>query len=313
MQHPAIAPTHAAAPPCRIGFIGAGRLATALAWALARRGAQVVAVSSAGGRSAQRLAEPITGCQALASAQQVVDASDLVLVAVPDDAIAPTVAQLRWRTGRAVVHCSAATEVEALRAAAEQGADIGGFHPLQAFGDPEAAIHSLPGCTIAIEAEGPLRTTLEALAALLECPTIRLPPGSRPRYHAAAHYAAGFVFAMLNEAAEIWKTFGVPRDDTVAALLPLLRGTTAAMASSGVVNGLPGIFSRGDIGTLGKHLDALSALGDDRVALYRLLALRSLPLGLERGGLSESAAATMRGMLEASGIRDQSEHPAEKA
>jgi hypothetical protein len=52
------------------------------------------------------------------------------------------------------------------------------------------------------------------------------------------------VFALIKQAADIWQTFGIPRENTVAALVPLLRGTVASMEHSGLVRGLPGIFSR---------------------------------------------------------------------
>src|SRR4030095_13727301 len=135
------------------------------------------------------------------------------------------------------------------------------------------------------------------LATLLDCRPLRLPPGSRALYHAGAHYAAGFVFALISEAAQMWQTFGVAQDDAVAALVPLLRGTVASMEHSGLIQGLPGIFSRGDIGTLEKHLAAAANVGPDAVRLYCELGLRSIPIGLERGGLSEDRAAAMRALL----------------
>jgi len=197
----------------------------------------------------------------------------------------------------AVVHCSGATELSVLEPAARAGAEIGGFHPLQLFADPEVALAGLPGCTVAIEADAPLSSQLELLAAALRCRTIRLPPGCRARYHASAHYAAGFVITLLKEAAELWQTFGVSREDTVAALLPLLRGTAAAVERSGLAQGLAGTYSRGDIGTLEKHLADLGRVGPDALHLYCELALRSIPLGLERGGYDEERAEAMRVLL----------------
>ena len=155
----------------RIGFIGAGRLATGLAWALAEGGAAVTAVTSASGATAPRLAARAPVCRVLATPQDLVDAADLVFLAVPDDAISDVAASVRWRTGMAAVHCSGATEVADLEPAARQGAQIGGFHPLQSFGDPDVAVRTLPGCAIAIEADEPLRARLEKLAAILRLPT----------------------------------------------------------------------------------------------------------------------------------------------
>jgi len=281
----------------RIGFIGAGRVAKGLAWGMAQSGQRVAAAASRSPDSAAQLAARIAGCRALAHAQDVVDGCDLIFITVPDDAIAAVAASLRWRKDVAVVHCSGATEVVALASAARAGAQTGGFHPLQLFADPEVALAGLPGCTIAIEAEAPLLAQLEQLAGALRCRTIRLPPGCRARYHAAAHYAAGFVITLLNEAVVLWQSFGIGREDTIRALLPLLRGTAASVERSGLAQGLAGTFSRGDIGTLERHLADLARAGPDALRLYCELALRSIPLGLERGGYDEDHAEAMRELL----------------
>ncbi|HEY5293748.1 MAG TPA: DUF2520 domain-containing protein [Burkholderiales bacterium] len=283
--------------PPRLGFIGAGRVAKGLAWGLAQSKHKIVAAASRSMGSVEQLAARIAGCRASTDAQDVVDRADLVFITVPDDAIAAVAAGVKWRQGMAVVHCSGATELSVLEPAARAGAEIGGFHPLQLFADPEVALAGLPGCTVAIEADAPLSSQLELLAAALRCRTIRLPPGCRARYHASAHYAAGFVITLLKEAAELWQTFGVSREDTVAALLPLLRGTAAAVERSGLAQGLAGTYSRGDIGTLEKHLADLGRVGPDALHLYCELALRSIPLGLERGGYDEERAEAMRVLL----------------
>jgi predicted short-subunit dehydrogenase-like oxidoreductase (DUF2520 family) len=114
-----------------IGVIGAGRIGTALAWGLARKGYAVAAVASRSPASAERLAAGIPGCRAMPDPQGVVDSVALVLLTVPDDAIASTCAGLNWRPGQAAVHCSGATELAALAPAASSGAHTGGFHPLQ--------------------------------------------------------------------------------------------------------------------------------------------------------------------------------------
>jgi len=281
----------------RIGFIGAGRVAKGLAWGLSQQGQDVVAAASRSLASAQLLAARISGCKPTANPQDVADAADLVLITVPDDAIAAVASAVAWRKGVAVVHCSGATEVSVLAPAVAAGAQTGGFHPLQLFADPEVALAGLPGCSIAIEAEEPLLAQLKALAAALQCRSIVLPPGCRARYHASAHFAGGFVITMLKEAADIWQSFGVGREDAVRALLPLLRGTAASVERSGLAQGLAGTYSRGDIGTLRKHLADLEKVGPDALRLYCELGLRSVPLGLERGGYDEARAAEMRALL----------------
>ena len=282
----------------RIGFIGAGRLGTALAWSFAQHGLRVVAVASMVPSDAQRLAASIAGCTVMGDGQQVVDGCDLVFVTTPDGAIADTAAQFRWRQGVAAVHCSGVTEVAALDHAARGGAMTGGFHPMQTFGDPAAAVRSLPGCTITIEAPEPLNAALVAIAGRLECRINRLPPGMRGRYHAAAGYTSQFINALFAEAATIWQSWGATEEDAVRALLPLARGTLASIDSAGIAQGMPGPVSRGDVSSIEKHVAALSPLGPEVMEFYRVVCDRTIPLGMQRGAIDEAAAVRLREILQ---------------
>jgi len=283
----------------RVGFIGAGRLGTALAWSLARRGCAVVAVASRSGPAAEQLAAPISSCSVV-TVQQVADACDLVFVTTPDDAIASTVESARWRAGGGVVHCSGATEIAALDKAGRDGALTGGFHPLQTFGDPEAAVLSLPGCTITIEAAEALNTILVALAERLECRVNRLPPGARGAYHAAAGYGSQFINVLLREAAVIWQSWGALEAEAVRALVPMMRGTLASIERSGVAQAMPGPVSRGDVGSVVKHVAALDALSPEMLDLYRQLCGRTIALAVERGSIDAATAAALRHVLDRS-------------
>jgi len=281
-----------------LGFIGAGRMGTALAWGLARKGYAVAAVASRNRASAERLAAGIAGCRAMPDPQSLVDGVDLVFLTVPDDAIAATCAGLSWRAGQAVVHCSGATELLALTPAASSGAHTGGFHPLQMFTEAETALRGLPGCTIAVEAEQPLLETLCAMAESLGCHTLRLPPGKRALYHAGAGYVAAFVNALVQDALKVWSPLGLSQADAIRALLPLLRGTADSIERSGPALGMAGPVSRGDTGTVEKHLRALGALDAGLLDLYRRLALRTVALGIERGSLTPEKAAALRALLQ---------------
>ena len=282
----------------RIGFIGAGRLGTALAWSFAQHDLSVVAVASMVPSDAQRLAASIAGCTVMGDGQQVVDGCDLVFVTTPDGAIADTAAQFRWRQGVAAVLCSGVTEVAALDHAARGGAMTGGFHPMQTFGDPAAAVRSLPGCTITIEAPEPLNAALVAIAGRLECRINRLPPGMRGRYHAAAGYTSQFINALFAEAATIWQSWGATEEDAVRALLPLARGTLASIDAAGIAHGMPGPVSRGDVSSIEKHVAALSPLGPEVMEFYRVVCDRTIPLGMQRGAIDEAAAVRLREILQ---------------
>lgn len=280
----------------RVGFIGAGRLGKALAWHCARQGVRVVAAASRLPAQAEQLAAHIPGC-AVGSAQDVADACDLVFLTTRDELIRPVADALRWRPDSGVVHCSGATAVSALAKASHDGAHIGGFHPLQTFGDPETASYSVAGCTVTIEASEPLNTILVALAARLGCRVNRLPPGARALYHAAAGYPSQFINALLREASSMWQSWGATEEDAVQALLPMMRGTLSSIERAGVAGGMPGPVSRGDLGSVAKHLAALHAFDPNAVALYRQLCDRTVSLALERGGIDKATALRFRRLL----------------
>jgi predicted short-subunit dehydrogenase-like oxidoreductase (DUF2520 family) len=220
-----------------------------------------------------------------------------VLLTVPDDAIARVCAGLRWRAGQAAVHCAGSTELTVLRPAAEAGAAIGGFHPLVMFADPEIAARSIAGAAIGIEAEEPLAGRLRRMAKALGAREFVIPPGGRAAYHGAAHFAAGFVGALLAEGVEIWGRIGIAPEDATPALFGLLRGAIEAMAHGGIGRAMAGSIARGDVDNVKRHLAALERLEPRYRELYCTLALRSLPLVVNANRITAARAEELRAVL----------------
>ena len=263
---------------------------------MAAQGETIVAVASRNQEAAGALALRIPGCQVMTQ-EQALQAADLVFLTVSDDAIEPMARALPWRSGQAVVHCSGATELTALAAAGSRGAAVGGFHPLQIFSDPENAVQLLAGSAVAIEAELPLREELLRLAALLGMQPLQLPPGTRAAYHAAASFSASFILSLLDEAVQIWAGIGLPQQQALQAMLPLARGTLQAAEKRGLAGALSGPVSRGDVGVVAGHLQALDSLGAEHGAFYRELSRRQLQLARASGRLDEQALQRLEALL----------------
>ncbi|WP_076862406.1 Rossmann-like and DUF2520 domain-containing protein [Bradyrhizobium mercantei] len=283
----------------RIGFVGAGRVAQTLAPAFARANLNVAAFHNRGADAAQQLGSRVPSATAMTDAQQVVDSCDMIFLTVSDDAILPACRDLRWQPHHRVVHCSGATELAALDHAKSAGAATGGFHPMQMFANPDVALEGLRGCTVGIEAEPDFRRELDRLAISIGCEPLALPAGVRALYHASAYYVGPFLISLLKEGVELWKSFGASEADALRAMMPLLRGTVAAVLDGGLANGMGGCVARGDVGTIGKHISALDERFPSSGALYRELALRNVPLGIERGTLSAPRAAEIEKLLRA--------------
>ena len=227
-------------------------------------------------------------------AQGVVDASDIVFLTVPDDAIAATCASLRWK-GQAAVHCSGAAELSVLKGT---NGPIGGFHPLVMFADPEVAARNIAGAAIAVEADEPLSSSLKAMVQALGARVLVIPPGARAAYHAGAHFAAAFACASVAQGLEIYRRIGIPPEDALPALLSLLRGATDAMAHAGPARAMAGSIARGDLDTVKRHVAALEKLDPEIAKYYCTVALKTVPMSLAAGGMTAARAEEIRTFLE---------------
>jgi predicted short-subunit dehydrogenase-like oxidoreductase (DUF2520 family) len=214
-------------------------------------------------------------------AHELVEACDLVLLAAPDDALAPLIAALPWRAGQAAVHCSGALGLQVLEPARAAGALCGCMHPLQSFPERFGAPERFHGVVCGVEADGALGARLEALCTQLGARSVRLEGIDRARYHAAAVLASNYVVALHAAAAEAWTLAGLPEGLAREALAPLTQGVAENIGRLPLERALTGPIARGDAATVARQLAAL-AQRPALQAVYRRLgaALLALPLPL---------------------------------
>ena len=279
----------------KLGFIGAGTIATALAVALSHKGYPVVAVSSRSQQSTDKFARLIDSCQAYSSNQEVADAAELVFIATPDDVIASVVTEIKWQPGQSIVHCSGADSTDILAPAREAGAAVGAFHPLQTF--VSLRQENLPGITYALEAEEPLLTTLKEIATTLGGRWIVPKAEDKILYHTAAVFACNYLITLVKIATDLWQSFGIPPQQATQALLPLLRGTINNIDATGIPRCLTGPIARGDSGTIKKHLDALQKAAPELIATYRELGLKTIPIALSKGRINSKQSDELEAIL----------------
>lgn len=283
-------------PPV-IGIVGAGAVGTALGVALSRGGWPVHAVASRDPARRERFRSLVEGSRPFAEATALVEEVELIIVAVPDDAIAGVAAGLRMYSGQAMVHTSGLLEADVLQPAMAAGTQIGSFHPLVAFADTERAVAALHGATIAIEGDDQLAALLARMAEAIGGQPVRLAPGAKAAYHAAAVLAAGGFIALLDAIAELGRVAGLDETGALAIYGPLIEQTLGNARALGIRAALTGPMTRGDRGTLEAHLAALRRHAPDVVPLYTAAAEREIALAEARGALTPEAATTLRSSL----------------
>jgi predicted short-subunit dehydrogenase-like oxidoreductase (DUF2520 family) len=283
--------------PPLTGIVGAGAVGTALGVALTRGGWPVAAIASRDPARRERARALLPGARAFSEANAILDEAELIILAVPDDAIAPLAAGLRLYSGQALVHTSGLLGAEVLAPAMAAGTQIGSFHPLVAFADLERAVAALHGATIAVEGDEDLVGLLADMAEAVGGTAVRLAPGAKPAYHAAAVLAAGGMVALLDAIVRLGAVAGLDEHAALGVYLPLVRQTLANAETLGVAQALTGPFTRGDVGTLDAHLDALRRHAPDVAELYRALGSRELAIARRRGSLAPDGARRLAASL----------------
>jgi predicted short-subunit dehydrogenase-like oxidoreductase (DUF2520 family) len=283
-------------PPI-IGIVGAGAVGTALGVALERGGWPIQAVASRDARRRERFRSLVPGVRPFAEAAPLVEEVELIILAVPDDAIPGVAGGLHMYSGQAMIHTSGLLGAEALAGAMAAGTQVGSFHPLVAFADLERAVAALHGATIAIEGDDQLLDLLARMAEAVGGTPVRLAPGAKAAYHAAAVLAAGGFVALLDAIAELGRVAGLDKAGSLAIYGPLIEQTLGNAKSLGIAAALTGPMTRADRGTVARHLATLREHAPAVLPLYRAAAVREIELAQGRGALTPEAAADLHEAL----------------
>lgn len=299
VDHPHPHATSEPGDPPVVGIVGGGSVGPALGAALVRAGWPVGAIASRDAGRRARFQALVPGARAFAEATALLDEVELIILAVPDDSLAGIAGSLRLYSGQAMVHTSGALGADVLEPAMAAGTQIGSFHPLVAFADTELAVAALHGATIAIEGDDQLASLLARMADAIGATAVRLAPGTKSAYHAAAVLAAGGFIALLDAIAELGAVAGLDERGSLAIYGHLAEQTLANARALGIARALTGPIIRGDSGTLAGHLATMRDHAPGALPLYLAAADREIALAERRGALAPEVAALMRRSLAA--------------
>lgn len=292
------APPRAAALPT-VGIIGTGRVGAVLGAALARAGHRVVAGTGVSAASVDRAHRLLPGVPLL-PADEVVARAGLVLLAVPDDQLGPLVAGLAgtgaWRPGQIVAHTSGAHGLAVLDPATRAGVRPLALHPAMTFTGGPADLDRLAGTSFGVTAPAGLEPLAATLVAELGGEPVPIAEEARALYHAALAVGANHLVTLVAEAADLLRTAGVAAPDRV--LGPLLSAALGNALAGGDA-ALTGPVSRGDAGTVDRHLRTLAERAPEAVGGYAALARRTAGRAVAAGRLSPAQAAPVLDVLAA--------------
>lgn len=268
-------------------LVGPGRAGRALARSWIGAGGTLEAVVVRSGASAETVGAlghvPISRI-----ADAVPIASEVLALAVPDDALASVAAAIvRVARCRFAFHLSGALPAAAIEPLSAAGASLASLHPLRAFrgGDDE----TLEGAFVAVEGDAEGSAAAERWAREMGARPHRISAPAKTLYHAGATLAAGGTVAVLSSAVRIWQRAGLPEGDARAALAGLAADAARGTAGAPFDEALTGPVARRDAGTVRAHLLALEVEPELR-RLYVLLARETLERTRGRGREDEIQA-----------------------
>ncbi|PNE36124.1 DUF2520 domain-containing protein [Streptomyces noursei] len=280
-----------------VGVVGAGRVGPALAASLQLAGHRPVAVSGVSDASVRRAADLLPGVPLVPPAE-VLARADLVLLTVPDDALADLVHGLAEtgavRPGQLLVHTSGRFGTTVLEPATRAGALPLALHPAMTFTGTSVDVQRLAGCAFGVTAPEELRMAAEALVIEMGGEPEWIAESARPLYHAALSIGANYLVTLVAQAMELLTKAGVRAPDRM--LGPLLGAALDNALRSGDA-ALTGPVARGDAGTVAAHVAELRKHAPQAVAGYLAMARTTADRALTHGLLKPELAAELLDVL----------------
>jgi predicted short-subunit dehydrogenase-like oxidoreductase (DUF2520 family) len=263
----------------------------------------VVGASAVSAASRERVEVMLPGVPVL-EVPQVVERAELVLLTVPDDALAGLVSGLAatgaWQPGQLVVHTSGRFGWRVLDPAVALGAIPLAVHPAMTFTGTSLDLSRLTDCCFGVTAPNAVLPIAQALVVEMGAEPVVVAEEQRPLYHAALAHGANHLVTLVTQALQLLQAAGVEPADRVLA--PLLSASLDNALRRGD-EALTGPVSRGDAGTVAVHLAALAGSGvPDAPATYRALARTTADRALASGRLrAQSAEALLAVLAEGNG------------
>lgn len=282
-----------------VTIVGTGALGAALAHALFENNYPITGLFDRGHRKAEVLSGKVEASYFSEFPESLKELGSIIFITVQDSEINSAVENLSRIaddfTGHTVVHCSGSKAAHVLEPLEAKGAQIAAFHPLQTF-TSESGVQDFRNIYFDVEANNATYNRLQELANSLGAQTMRISAAEKPYLHAAAVMASNYLVTLLEASGKAAGSGGLNTDETLKALLPLVRTTLRNVESEGTLKALTGPVKRGDAETVSLHLELLSN-DKELLSLYKKLGIETLKLAVKGDLLSGQKKSELYSLL----------------
>ena len=264
----------------KVGFIGAGNVACSMGRYFSEGGIPISGYHSPSKESVD-YAATFTGSTAYFSKKELVEKSDIVFIATPDDAILSVWESIKEQNidGKIIAMFSGSLSSDLFSGIEKTGASGASVHPMFAFSDKNSDYQKLNTVRLTLEGDDRAVQAIKQIFERLGNVVTVIDKSSKKAYHAAAAIASNLMIGLYDLSLNVLCECGFEREGAIELVKPLVKNNVTAMLDTGCVNALSGPVERADIEVVKSHLNTLS--GDDR-EIYRLLSKRLVEISQEK-------------------------------
>lgn len=219
-----------------VGIVGAGRVGPVLGVALGGAGHALVGVSAVSEASRDRAEAMLPGVPVL-TVPEILERSELVLLAVPEAELADLLAGLAavgaWQPGQLVVHTAPGLGIGVLAPALQAGAIPLAIHPAMAFTGTSLDLIRLRESWCAVTAPAPVLPIAQALVVEMGAEPVVIAEKDRAAYAEAIATATEFSTAIVGQAVGILREIGIDNPGRVLGSVVRSSVENALQAASG--------------------------------------------------------------------------------
>ena len=264
----------------KIGFVGAGRAGCSLGKYFVRKAAQadvtVTGYNSIVEEEARWAAE-FTGSSVFERIEDVIAASDAIILSTPDGAIKKVWDTIDKKnlTGKMICHLSGSLSSDVFSGIDTYGGYAISIHPMFAFSNKDSVYQQLDSVSFTLEGHPYAVNAWQQLLNALGNRSVVIDQAKKPKYHAAASILSNQVVAVLATGYELLEECGFSEKEARTFSAALVRDNVEHVIADGCVSALTGPIERGDVGTVQKHLQELN---DTQKEMYRVCGSKLLEL-----------------------------------
>ncbi|MCX8109959.1 MAG: DUF2520 domain-containing protein [Syntrophorhabdaceae bacterium] len=283
----------------KIGVIGAGKVGISTSYVMLKSGLDVVVLSDRDSHALDNARQYLGWAKGIILTEdntEVVEKSDLIIIATQDRVIKSIVRELNLRIdnldGKYIIHTSGAHSSLILKPLDSKGARLGVIHPLQTFPDIDSAIAVLPETYIFIQGDERCLDVLRFIAEKIGKRAVEIKAEHMVLYHLSAVLVCNLFCALMYAGEGLMREIGI----SIEPYLPIIRATLKNIEQKGPLRSLTGPIVRGDIDTVISHLKAIEDK-DMLKDVYKALSQVALEMTRSRGDVEEETLEKIKDIL----------------